>query len=108
MKEINRTGIRKTDPRMAQMMKSLDKLKPPSLPSVEELKLDLQAFKYVVSENVVLITKALQNQMIIPAFDAFCDNITKIYHNVSRAMAAFYVQYTWAECWLLTLKVQEQ
>ena len=66
------------------MMRKLDNLKPHTLPSVEDLKLDAGTFKAVLSENVVLITKALQNQMIIPAFEAFCDNITEIYEQVRK------------------------
>lgn len=62
------------------MMKMLRNLKPLKLASIEQLKLDAQTFKTVVNENVVLITKAVKNQMAIPAFDTFCDNITEIYH----------------------------
>ncbi len=28
-----------------------------------------------MSENIVLITKAFRNQMVIPAFDAFCEQV---------------------------------
>lgn len=63
-------------------MKMLHKLKPHTLGSVEDLKLDVQTFTTVMRENVVLITKALHNHMIIPAFDVFCDDITKIYEKV--------------------------
>jgi hypothetical protein len=83
VQELHKTGIRScSDPRLKQMMHMLNTLKPHKLPSVEDLKLDVCVFKSVVSENVVLITKALQNKMIIPAFDAFCDNITRIYEKV--------------------------
>ena len=66
------------------MMSMLEKLKPPSLKSVDQLKLDPLSFKTVVNENIVLITKAFRNQMIVPAFDAFCETITEIYEKVGR------------------------
>lgn len=82
MQEVQKTGIRKSDPRMENMMRMLNNLRPHTISSVEDLKVDLNTFKTVLSENVVLITKALQNQMIIPAFEAFCDNIKETYEKV--------------------------
>ena len=40
---------------------------------------------------MVLISKALQNNLIIPAFDAFTDNITEIYDKVSK-IHVFYIK----------------
>jgi hypothetical protein len=51
------------------MIRMLNNLKPHGLTSVEDLKLDPHTFKTVLNENMVLITKALQNQMISPAFE---------------------------------------
>ncbi len=81
--ELERTGIQRSDPRLENMMRMLKALKPHALASVEELKLEIGTFKTVLSENVVLVTKALQNQMIIPAFEAFCENIRQIYEKVN-------------------------
>ena len=36
----------------------------------------------MVSENIVLITKAFKNLMVIPAFEAFTENISDIYEIV--------------------------
>ncbi|TRY67038.1 hypothetical protein TCAL_07223 [Tigriopus californicus] len=79
LEELARTGIRGKDPRLNNMMRMLDNLKPHALKTVEKLKLDPITFKSVVGENIVLITKAFRNQMVIPAFETFCDNITEIY-----------------------------
>jgi hypothetical protein len=38
----------------------------------------------VLSENIVFITKAFQNRMIIPAFEPFCDNIKVIFDKVNQ------------------------
>ncbi len=94
LEEVEKTGIRKSDPRMANMMKMLHTLRPYTLSSVEDLKLDLGTFKTVIAENVVLITKALQNQLVIPAFETFCDNITEIYNEclgLTSGTAANYI-----------------
>ena len=72
-----------TDPRLAHMMKMLDTLKPLKMQSVEHLRLDQKTFKTVISENIVLITKAFRNQMVVPAFETFCESITEIYNIVS-------------------------
>ena len=72
-----------TDPRLRHMMKMLETLKPLKMQSVEQLKLDQKTFKTVISENIVLITKAFRNQMVIPAFETFCDSIKEIYNIVS-------------------------
>jgi hypothetical protein len=80
--ELQKTGIRSSDPRLQHMMRMLETLKPLTLPSVELLKLDLNTFKAVMSENIVLVTKAFRNQMVIPAFDFFCETITEIYNIV--------------------------
>lgn len=61
------------------MMKMFAALKAPGLSSIHELKLDPSTFKTVVSENIVLVNKAFKNQMVVPAFETFCDNITDIY-----------------------------
>lgn len=48
----------------------------------DNLKLDAVTFKHVLSENIVFVTKAFQNRLVIPAFDAFCENITEIYNKL--------------------------
>eukprot|EP00095_Tigriopus_kingsejongensis_P011529 maker-scaffold33_size549341-snap-gene-1.27 protein:Tk11529 transcript:maker-scaffold33_size549341-snap-gene-1.27-mRNA-1 annotation:"glutaminase kidney mitochondrial-like" len=95
LEEIQKCGIKKTDPRLDNMMHMLDRMKPHTLGSVEDLKLDAQTFTTVMRENVVLVNKAIHNHMIIPAFDVFCDNITSIYEKVGikSTLARCMVQY---------------
>jgi hypothetical protein len=78
--ELSRIGIRPTDPRLKNMVSMLKNFS--TLPSFENLRLDPHTFKAVLSENIVFITKAFQNKMIIPAFETFCDNIKEIYDKV--------------------------
>ena len=51
-------------------------------PNFENLKLDPNTFKHVLSENIVFVTKAFQNRLVIPAFEVFCDNLTQIYEKL--------------------------
>lgn len=64
------------------MMSMLNNLKPHSVTSVDQIKLDPQVFRTVVIENIVLINKALQQSFIIPSFDVFTEQITTIYEKV--------------------------
>jgi hypothetical protein len=68
------------------MMSMLNNLKPNSVLSVEALKLETAVFKTILSENIVLVNKALQNSFIIPAFDVFTDHITEIYEKVKLTL----------------------
>jgi len=78
--ELGKLGIRQTDPRLSNMYKMLQKLSTTS--DVSILKLDPHTFKAVLSENIVFITKAFQNRLVIPAFETFNENITEIYHKL--------------------------
>ena len=82
-KELQRTGIRCTDPRMTNMMKMLYNMKPHNLITVSQLKLDTGAFRMVLTKNTWLINKSFQNQFIIPKFQEFCSEISQIYEMVS-------------------------
>ena len=73
-------GIQQDDPRLRNMYTVLSNLS--TTPNFENLKLDPNTFKHVLSENIVFVTKAFQNRLVIPAFEAFCDNITNIYEKL--------------------------
>ncbi len=81
--ELQRFGIYPTDPRLENMMNKLNNWSPSSAYAVENLNLEPGLFKTVLSENIVLVNKALQNSFIIPGFEAFCENLTSIYEKVS-------------------------
>ena len=65
-------------------MQMLDNLKPNSMSSVEELKLDPQVFRNLLIENIVLVNKVLENSFVIPAFSAFCEQISVIFEKVGN------------------------
>ena len=90
-KELQKCGIQSRDPRLEHFMQMLDNLKPNSMSSVEELKLDPQVFRNLLIENIVLVNKVLENSFVIPAFSAFCEQISVIFEKVSKTQNRFAV-----------------
>jgi len=78
--ELQRLGIRQDDPRLKNLHNLLTRMS--SAPTLDNLKLDANTFKHVLSENIVFITKAFKNRLVIPAFDAFCENLTAIFEKL--------------------------
>ncbi len=72
-------GIMSDDPRLSGMNKMLTSF---SSTGSLDLKLDPATFKTVLAENIVFITKCFQNRLVIPAFEAFCENIAEIYEKL--------------------------
>ena len=77
-----KTGILHTDPRLKNMMEMLQRMSVGNR-GLDKLRLDAQSFRTVMNANVVLIFKAFQNRMVIPAFDVFCNAIEEMYNKVS-------------------------
>ncbi|XP_046384446.1 glutaminase liver isoform, mitochondrial-like [Ischnura elegans] len=79
---LKSTGLRKSDPRLAEMIENLKmthKLLGSEAGSPETMKLDRESFKNVVSHNIVLISRAFRHQFIIPDFQGFTRHIEDIY-----------------------------
>ena len=90
-KELQKCGIQSRDPRLEHFMQMLDNLKPNSMSSVEELKLDPQVFRNLLIENIVLVNKVLENSFVIPAFSAFCEQISVIFEKVGKTQNLYAV-----------------
>ncbi|XP_064473525.1 glutaminase liver isoform, mitochondrial-like isoform X2 [Ornithodoros turicata] len=75
------TGLWKNDPRLKEMMQNLRKLYQEKSPvrSLETLSLSKEAFGNVIRENIVLITRALRHQFVIPDFQDFVQYIEDFY-----------------------------
>ncbi|GAB6032251.1 hypothetical protein CHUAL_010891 [Chamberlinius hualienensis] len=79
---LRATGLRKTDPRLKELMDSLKNcpaFRSGDVSSTESLLLDEQTFKAVVLKNIVLISRALRGQFIIPDFTGFTKQIEEFY-----------------------------
>lgn len=75
------TGLTKKDHRLKEMMTNLRGVhkQSGSMSSVESLSLDKATFKNVLQENIVLITRALRHQFVIPDFQDFTRYIEEFY-----------------------------
>merc|ERR1712110_953758 len=79
---IERTGVRRSDPRLQQMMTKLSrhhKKHGEENTTIENLNLDLQTFSKMVEADRVLLAQTCQNKMIIPDWQPFCQIIKDIF-----------------------------
>jgi hypothetical protein len=44
----------------------------------DNLKLDANTSRQILAENIVFVTKAFKNRLVIPDFEVFCKNITRL------------------------------
>lgn len=75
------TGLWKNDPRLKEMMQNLRNVYKEKSPvrSFETLSLNKEVFANVIRENIVLITRALRHQFVIPDFQDFVRYIEDFY-----------------------------
>ncbi|XP_065344178.1 glutaminase liver isoform, mitochondrial-like isoform X1 [Cloeon dipterum] len=79
---LRSTGLRRNDPRLAEMTDNLRKVHKESGyegGSPETQKLNRDTFKTVIAPNIVLISRAFRHQFVIPDFQGFCKYIEEFY-----------------------------
>ena len=83
--ELQKFGIQRDDPRLGSMMTLLQRFsnRPNSLTNINSVKLDPTAFKTILSENIVQVTKAINNSFVIPDFESFASKLEEIYNEVT-------------------------
>ena len=87
IKEIERTGIRpKTDPRFKAIIAQLNKFKAKTSSSLESITLTFEQFKSVIELNLPFIVKVFRNDLVIPEFDQFCDQVRVLYNDLKTNM----------------------
>jgi len=74
---LKTSGLRLSDPRLAETMKRLNELDPPN-----EIK--LAEFSYAVGPAVGLIERALKGRLVIPDFRHFENEITEIFEETKK------------------------
>ena len=67
-----------------------------SSPTFDNLKLDANTFRQILAENIVFVTKAFKNRLVIPDFEVFCKNITRL---VKILISTWNNFYPWKEWW---------
>ena len=82
------TGLKKSDPRLKEMVKNLEGLQQRIADqkgeNIDEISIGRKEFKELIFENIVLISRALRHQFIIPEFSTFTKYIDEFYDNVSN------------------------
>jgi glutaminase len=75
------TGIRASDPRLKETIDKLRRIARDKriVGSIESMNLDLETFKSVVRDNILLISRALRQQFAIPDFAGFTKHIDDFY-----------------------------
>ncbi|CAG0918944.1 unnamed protein product [Notodromas monacha] len=86
---LETTGLQKNDPRLRETLENLERVaaaeteKEGEPVSIDNLHLDKDTFKSVVSYNIVLISKAFRQQFVIPEFIHFTKHIEDCYRKCS-------------------------
>uniref|UniRef100_A0A7E4W387 glutaminase n=1 Tax=Panagrellus redivivus TaxID=6233 RepID=A0A7E4W387_PANRE len=93
-------GLQETDPRLQPMMRrihEIEKLKEEQFMEARDpkhWKLNREDFKSCISESLSLISRTLQNDLIIPSWNQFCTRIREIYEkcqNIDDGKVADYI-----------------
>ena len=79
---LSATGIRSTDPRLKETIEKLRRIARDKriVGSIESMNLDHETFKNIVRDNIVLISRSLRQQIMIPDFAGFTKHIDDFYY----------------------------
>jgi len=84
---IERTGVRRTDTRLKEMMDAFtmhNKRHGEENSTVDSLNISMDTFRQLVEPNIMLVTQATRNKMVIPEFQAFCQQLTDIFKRCKK------------------------
>jgi glutaminase len=84
---LERTGLRKTDNRLKELFENLRvehnhqtvTFPKVNIGSIETLRVNRETFKKIITDNIVLISRAFRQQFVIPEFQTFCSQIEEIF-----------------------------
>jgi len=74
--------VRRTDHRLKQMMENLDTyntLHGEEYSKLDSLNVTMETLQRLAEPNIILVTQALKNKMIIPEFQQFCQRLKDIF-----------------------------
>jgi len=86
---LENTGLRRSDPRLAEMLAKVNiyaKNEGPELNGdiLDQKIIDRVEFKNLIIENIVLISRALRHQLIIPEFREFTSMIDRMFEDAAQ------------------------
>ena len=68
--------------RLASCVSRLKKYRSRKNAPLESIYLDYDQFKHVIMGNLPLVTKIFRNDLVIPEFETFCQNVTSLYEKL--------------------------
>ncbi|KAL1230550.1 hypothetical protein TPS_09322 [Trichinella pseudospiralis] len=84
---LRNAGLQKSDPRLQRMLTKLhvahQELVQEDTIESHNLLLDKKTFTSCISEDILLIIRALRNEFVIPNWDGFCSRVEEIFRNLS-------------------------
>ncbi|XP_021949726.1 glutaminase liver isoform, mitochondrial isoform X2 [Folsomia candida] len=98
---LEKTGLRRSDPRLLELFENLKRVHAEqekafpkkNIGSIETLTLDRETFKTVITDNIVLISRAFRQQFIIPEFQQFCKTIEEMFIKMKSVTGGKVAQY---------------
>jgi hypothetical protein len=79
---LEKTGLRRTDPRLKELVDGLEELHckiGDEGTTPENIDLSFDSFQRLIEKNLVLITQAFTQKLIVPDFLDFCTHLKDIY-----------------------------
>ena len=92
---VEKTGIRRTDPRLKELMEELEELQSvigQKETPIENNNLPFDLFQRLVDKNLVLLSQALRKKLAVPEFEDFCTRLREIFTNC-RSNNKVQIQY---------------
>ncbi|XP_059086178.1 glutaminase kidney isoform, mitochondrial-like isoform X2 [Tigriopus californicus] len=85
LKALESTGLRRSDPRLKEMIQNLEKFQAKDETNdFHKIVIDRKEFKEIIISNIVLISRALRRQFIIPDFEDFTRYFDEFYHKAKE------------------------
>ena len=79
---LEKTGIRRTDPRLKELIEGLEELHDKigeEGTTPENIDLSFDSFHRLIEKNLVLISQAFSQKLVVPEFLDFCTHLKDIY-----------------------------
>ena len=77
---IEKTGIRRSDPRLSNMLHKISKYKALHGGSLKNLNVDINTFYDLTNEHLVLVNQIAKQDVVIPDWASFTEQITQMFN----------------------------
>ena len=105
---LEKMGLRRSDPRLQELMKGLQELHlqiGDEGTTPESMELPFESFRKLIDPNLVLLSQAFSQKLIIPDFLEFCSHLKDIFRRCKQNAEVSYVIFTILMVQFLQIKV---